>query len=234
MPASAYATAFLQRLTDAYESHRDEARAVAMAAYMRDQFPFLGIPTPARARLDRQAAQGLGPPAEPELIAVAHACWRRPEREYQYAACALLRRHVRRCSAGFLPTAERLLTAKSWWDTVDDLAQNVVGPLVGAHPQLTATMDRWIGHENAWLVRAAILHQQRYKGQTDVERLLRYCLARADDHRFFVRKAIGWALREYSKTDADAVIGFVREHEHELSGLSKTEALKWLARRGPG
>ena len=202
-----------------------------MAAYMRDQFAFVGIPSPGRVAIEREVMAGLPPPGERDLVAFALACWKRPEREYQYAACGYLQRHVRGCSSAFIDTAERLITTKSWWDTVDELAQSVVGPLVAAHPELRTTMDRWIDADDFWLARSAILHQNHCKARTDPDVLFGYCLRRAADPEFFIRKAIGWALREYSKTDADAVVRFVREHD-ELSGLSRTEALKWLHRRG--
>lgn len=106
-----------------------------------------------------------------------------------------------------------------------------VGPLVRANPLLRKTMDDWISSENFWLARTAILHQLHYKKETDADRLFSYCLRRAADTEFFIRKAIGWALREYSKTDAQAVRQFVRNHP-ELSGLSTREAMKWIERGG--
>jgi 3-methyladenine DNA glycosylase AlkD len=93
-------------------------------------------------------------------------------------------------------------------------------------------MDAWIRHDDIWLARTAIIHQLHCKSATDADRLFDYCLRRAHDSDFFIRKAIGWALREYSKTDASAVRRFVREHDVELSGLSKREALKWIERGG--
>jgi 3-methyladenine DNA glycosylase AlkD len=166
------------------------------------------------------------------MVTFALGCWKRPEREYQYVACGYLRRHVVRCSPAFIETAERLILTKSWWDTIDELSQNVVGPLVADHGELRTTMDRWIDADDVWLARSAILHQNRFKTRTDSNLLFSYCLHRAADREFFIRKAIGWALREYSKTDADAVIEFVRANGAALSGLTKTEALKWLRRQG--
>ena len=160
----------------------------------------------------------------------AEACWLQPEREWQYVACGYLRRHVAAASPAFIATARQLVTTKSWWDTVDTLASHTVGPLVRAHPTLGDVMDDWIRSDNHWLARTAILHQLGAKAATDADRLFRYCAARATDTEFFVRKAIGWALREYSKTDGPAVRRFVREHP-DLSGLSRREALKWLERR---
>jgi 3-methyladenine DNA glycosylase AlkD len=222
--------ALLERLTATYEANADATRAVAMCAYMRGQFEFLGIATPARRALDREVVAGLAPPSEPELRNVAVACFALEPREYQYFACDYLRRHVARCSPRFLTTARRLVTTRSWWDTVDALATRTVGTLVLVHRDLATTMDRWVDDRDIWLARTAIIHQLMYKDRTDADRLFGYCLARAGSTEFFLRKAIGWALREYSKTDAVAVRRFVRDHDRDLSELSKREALKWLAR----
>jgi 3-methyladenine DNA glycosylase AlkD len=100
--------------------------------------------------------------------------------------------------------------------------------MVDRHPALVSTMDEWAREENLWLVRTALLHQLRHKEATDSERLFRYCLLRADHPDFFIRKAIGWALREYAKTAPDRVRAFVRSHEARLSPLSVREALKNL------
>jgi 3-methyladenine DNA glycosylase AlkD len=218
----------LQRLEDAFEAHRDVARAEAMASYMRNQFEFYGIGSPERSALLRRAAEGLGTPTESDLATFAAACWARPEREFQYAAVAYVRRHVKRCSAAFLQVAEELVTTRSWWDTVDELAQHVVGPLVASHPELHGTLDLWIESPNVWLARTAILHQNRFGEDTDAERLFAYCRRRAGDSDFFIRKAIGWALREYAQVDSSAVLAFVTAESHTLAPLSRREAFKHL------
>jgi 3-methyladenine DNA glycosylase AlkD len=219
------------RLRLAFEAEADADRAVAMAAYMRDQFRFLGLPTPLQRRLARNALAGLPKPTEEQLVGVTAALWSLVEREYQYAACDYAIRHVRVCGAGFLGHARTLITTKSWWDTVDALATRVVGPLVSAHPALVDAMVGWIGDDDIWLARTAILHQMHYRTSTDADLLFGFCLRRAADREFFIRKAIGWALREYSKTDPAAVTSFVDHHRAELSPLSCREALKWLDRR---
>ena len=218
----------LERLTQVYPAGADPARVPAMRAYMRDQFPYLGISNPQRLPLTAQVLAGLDPPGEADLRDVALACWKLPEREYQYFACGWLRRHIDRCTPRILPTVRRLITARSWWDTVDTLAADTVGPLVRRYPQLVSTMDEWIGDDHLWLARTAILHQLTYKGDTDQERLFRYCLLQSGHRDFFIRKAIGWALRQFARTDPDAVRAFVRDHAGELSPLSVREASKHL------
>jgi 3-methyladenine DNA glycosylase AlkD len=217
--------ALVERFRRAVEVARDPVRAVGMGAYMRDQFPFAGIPLPALAAIYRDATAGLPPPAgEAEVAAVVLACWDLPEREYQHLGCAHVRRHTGLLGPAFVPVLERLVTTKSWWDTVDDLATHVAGPLVAAHPEVRSVMDRWIGADDRWLARVAILHQERWKGRTDAALLFDYCLRRAGDTDFFIRKATGWALRSYAKVEPDAVAAFLAEHGQRLSGLSRREA----------
>jgi len=227
-PRTALADGFLHALTAGFEPARDRAKAAAMSAYMRDQFKFFGIQKPDRERITRAAAAGFDDPTQTDLAAVALGAWARDEREYQYAAVWYLRRNIDGCGPGFLDIVRRLIINRSWWDTVDDLAANVVGPLVSAHPDLRATLDRWVDGDDLWLARTAILHQLKYGDETDPEVLFDYCLRRAGDPDFFARKAIGWALRQYARTDPDAVAAFVADHDPALSPLSKREALKHL------
>jgi 3-methyladenine DNA glycosylase AlkD len=219
------------RLVSSFEAHRDAERAAAMSAYMRHQFPFVGIPTPQRRLLQRAAARNLSPPESSVLTDTVEALWAMPEREYQYAAVDLASRYVGLCGPDLIVTTRALITTKSWWDTVDALAGHVVGPLVLAHPQLISVMDEWIDAAEMWLVRTAILHQLTFKHRTDTGRLFDYCLRRGDHADFFIRKAIGWSLREYSKTDVKAVRAFVADNDGRLSPLSKREALLWSTGR---
>ncbi|MGW0818200.1 DNA alkylation repair protein [Streptomyces viridiviolaceus] len=225
-PRSPLADTVLERLTAHYAAAADPERALAMRAYMKDVAPFLGLATPERRALSRSVLKGTPAPDEADCTAIALRCWRLPEREYHYFAVDLLCRHARHCSSGLLPVVRHLLTTVPWWDTVDPLAAHVVGTLVAADRRLTADMDAWIAGDDLWLARAALLHQLRYKERTDTGRLFDYCLRRSQDGGFFVRKAVGWCLREYAKTDPDAVRGFVAEHGHALAPLSVREALR--------
>jgi 3-methyladenine DNA glycosylase AlkD len=216
----------VDRLRERLAAVADPERAKAMAAYMRHQFPFLGVPSPT-LKLALRAAQP-GRLGQPELTAVSRRLWLLPEREYQYAACSLLARFVKGCGPDFIDVARDLVVTRSWWDTVDTLASHTVGTLVQHHPRLVTTMDEWIGSENIWLARTAILYQLRYKEATDVDRLFRYTLKKADHKDFFMRKAIGWALRQYAWTAPETVRAFVVAHEAKFSGLTRREALKNL------
>jgi 3-methyladenine DNA glycosylase AlkD len=226
------------RIAVALARRADADRAGPMARYMRDQFPFLGVMAPAQRDAWREVAADL-PRALPEPVVVeaALALWGRPEREHQYLACTLVNRHATvparapGATPAVLDTVEGLLTTKPWWDTVDSLATHAVGALVARHRELRPRMDVWLAGEDRWLVRSALLHMNGWKAATDADWLFAACLARADHSDFFVRKAIGWALREHSKVDERAVVAFVAAHGDELSPLSRREALMWLERR---
>ena len=228
---SALPEALVARLVTSFSAERDAQRAGPMAAYMRDQFAFLGIASTRRRELSREVTAGLPVPTEDELAEIACRCWALEQREYQYFACDYVRRHVKRCSAAFLQVLRELVVAKSWWDTVDSLA-HAVGALVLAHPELRAEMDRWIDDANLWVVRVALIHQLDMKGRTDTRRLFDYCERRSAETDFFVRKAIGWALRQHAKTDPAAVRAFVEDHGAALSNLSRREAMKGLPTKG--
>ncbi|GAA3490735.1 DNA alkylation repair protein [Streptomyces cremeus] len=227
-PGGALADTVMARLTTEYPAAADPARAAQAAAYMKHIAPFLGIPTPERRALSRTVLAGTPRPDEADCTEIALRCWALPEREYHYFAVDYVREHAGRLSSGFLPTARHLITTTSWWDTVDLLAAHVVGALVAADPGLKRVMDDWIGDDDPWVARTALLHQLRFRAATDSGRLFAYCERRAAHPDFFLRKAIGWCLREYAKTDPAAVRAFVDAHRDTLSPLSVREALRNL------
>lgn len=206
----------------------DAERAPAMAAYMKDHFEFLGVASPARKSAQKPLLRAARAYVIDDVLDVADRCWAADEREFQYVGADLLRAQANRLRPGDLHRLRTLVTSKSWWDTVDALAAHPVGTIVADHRELQSTMDEWIESENMWLARTAILHQLRWRAETDERRLFGYAERRAADTEFFIRKAIGWALREYAKIAPDAVRAFVQSHEHELSGLTRREALKHL------
>ncbi|MEU7584022.1 DNA alkylation repair protein [Streptomyces sp. NPDC041068] len=228
VPRSDLADTVVERLVASYSAAADPERAAQMKAYMKDVAPFLGLTSPERRDLARAVLAGTPRPDEADCAALALRCWELPEREYAYFAVDYLRRHVKRCSSGFLPVARHLVTTHSWWDTVDLLAAHVVGGLVAADPELRSVMDEWIEDDNLWVARTALLHQLRHKTATDTDRLFAYCVRQSGHPDFFIRKAIGWCLREYAKTDPDAVRAFVEAERGRLAPLSVREALKNL------
>ncbi len=212
---------------------RLEAVAVAqdaepMAAYMQHHAPFLGVKTPARRAQSKPMLLEAAAWSASELLDVADALFAEPEREFHQVACDLLRRWAKKLASDDLDRIRRVIQTKSWWDTVDALAVHVLGSVIRVDRTLQADMDDWIDDQDMWLARSAILHQLMWKEDLDAERLFRYCDLRAGDTEFFIRKALGWALRQHARTDPEAVALYVHENADRLSGLTKREALKHL------
>ena len=208
----------------------DAQQAVPMRAYMLDQFAFLGI----RATPRRQALSGLpklNTWSAHDLLALADTLWATPEREFQYVAIDLLSKYHRQLGLDSVPQLLELVQRKSWWDTVDGLA-GVVGDIVlrarATEPDAQQLMDACLIHPYLWVWRIAMLHQLGWKAQTDQERLFRYALALAGETDFFIRKAIGWALRDHARAQPEAVRRLLAEHAEKFSGLTRREAGKHL------
>lgn len=195
---------------------------------MKHRFAFAGVASPVRKKLQRpllRAARAVGPDS---ILEVAEELWECDEREFHYVGADMLRAQASKLRPDDLDRIRALLQTNSWWDTVDSLASYSVGGMVAQHHELVSFMDEWIDDDDFWIARSAILHQIRYKDATDGDRLFTYVDKRAADTEFFIRKALGWALREYAKIAPERVRRFVGAREETLSGLTKREALKHL------
>lgn len=222
---------YLRPLLAACERQADPDRAAPMAKYMRGRFSFLGIPSPARRDILRAFLAEHGLPETADLEAIARDLWALSQREYQYCAMDLLQRMRKRTLPAFIDCIEHLLVTKSWWDTVDGLASHAVGGHFKRFPHLRDQyVNKWRASEDFWLRRTTLLFQLKYKGTTDVGLLFDLVRENLGSDEFFINKAIGWALREYSKTDSEAVITFVQQTP--LAPLSEREAFKWLQAKG--
>jgi 3-methyladenine DNA glycosylase AlkD len=221
--------AVVSQIVKAFAPLADETRAAPMAKYMRDQFPFLGITAPQRDTLLKPIIKGWKPADQSELSEVALLLWAYPEREYQYAASRIVTKYAGKVEPIILATIVKCAQDRSWWDTVDELAR-AVGSVVFAHPHTVKTVEPWVTNEDFWLARLAILHQLGYGTDTDLDRLSRLCLARAHDPEFFIRKGIGWALRDASYTHPQWVGLFIESHADQLSPLTRKEGMKAIER----
>jgi 3-methyladenine DNA glycosylase AlkD len=147
----------------------------------------------------------------------------------KYLAIGAAQRHRRFITPGAMPLYRRLIVEGAWWDLVDGVASDLVGTVLLDHRAATTpVLRRWLHHDDLWLRRSAIISQLNHKTATDAAFLFECCSARAHETEFFMRKAIGWALRQYARTDPEAVRRFVAEQGDKLSGLSRREALKHL------
>ena len=216
---------FLKSIQEELPPLGDKQTAYGAAAYMKNISQFLGVKTPERRALVKKIAKELPKPSSDELGMTARALWRLDRREYQYCAYDLIAIFNDCADKNFLKDhVEYLITHKSWWDTVDALGTSAVSPLTVKFPSLKL-MNEWNKSQNMWLNRAAIQHQRGRKYDTDVELLIRFCDDHSDDERFFIAKAIGWALRDLAHFDRPTVTRFLSEHP-ELSRVAVREALK--------
>jgi 3-methyladenine DNA glycosylase AlkD len=216
----------LEILTKLYEDHRNEENAVPMKKYMKDHFPFLGMKSPLRKELERQFFKETEILKEPFCKDFVIGLWEKNEREYQYTAITYIGKFLKKLQKDDLLFLEDLITTKSWWDSVDSIAP-LVGELVKKFPEVVEeTINHWSVHENMWLKRTSILFQLKYKDQTNEKILFQYILENADSKEFFIQKAIGWALREYSKTNRESVKRFIEGNQ--LAPLSVREGSKYL------
>ncbi|MBK8504386.1 MAG: DNA alkylation repair protein [Saprospiraceae bacterium] len=215
-------------LADIFQAHADPDRAKSMRAYMKNQFQYYGISSPLRRSLCRDYFQIDQYPTTVELPELVDQLWQYDEREMQYVGADLIRRLVKKQPAAFIDVLENLILRKSWWDTVDALSIDA-GTLMLRHPQLQPdTTNRWVNSEHLWLKRAAVIHQLKYKDATDWELLQDYILQVCQSKEFFLRKAAGWALREFSKTNPAQVKSFLGKHRDKLSGLTVREGSKYV------
>ncbi|MGK5041000.1 DNA alkylation repair protein [Janthinobacterium sp. GB1R12] len=216
-------------LKAALEAVAEPGRAGPMQAYMRGQFVFLGVAAPQRRLAARGLLAGLKGVGAEVLLEHAQLLWQQPEREYQHVALDMLALHRRQLGVEHLPGLLGLARQRAWWDSVDGMA-GIVGEVLQAERQrgghAHAHMDGALRHGDFWLRRIAMLHQLGWRGDTDAAWLFDAALALAHEDEFFIRKAIGWALRDYARHAPTEVLAFATEHRQRLSPLSYREALK--------
>ena len=208
----------LQNLANA-----DDARA--MKAYMRSRFEFLGVKTPARRKAAKAFFKKHGG-ADIDWRFVRQA-WEHPFREMQYAALDYLETRKNLLRPGDLPQLKKLAQTKSWWDTIDFL-DRLAGGIIAGFPETRPVILQWSRDEDIWLRRLAIDHQLLRKDQTDQHLLEQILVNNLNQTEFFINKAIGWALRDYSKTNPEWVKNFIRQHHGKMAPLSIRAASKYL------
>lgn len=218
-------TSYIKSLEDLFSQSANPDNAFYMKKYMKDKFEYFGIQTRPRRELTKPFLKKDTLPTIENLDVLIRELWAKPQREFQYFGIELVEKYSKQLNKNNLPLIEFMVTNKSWWDTVDGIATRVVGDLFRNYPELIIPVTKkWMASDNLWLQRTSILFQLKYKSLTDIDLLFKFIKTLEGSKEFFINKAIGWALREYSKTDPQIVIKFV--NSHNLAPLSKREAMK--------
>lgn len=215
----------LKALITLFEEHADKRQAPAMEAYMKGISPFLGIKKPIRAAVSKELMSTLVKSGDLNDIEFVRSLWLKPYREYHYFAMEFAEKKKLFKQEEAIVLFEWMITTKSWWDTVDFLASHLVAKYFKQHPEREEEIiHRWIDSDHMWLNRSAMIYQIFYGEKTNEERMVRAILTHISSKEFFLRKAMGWALRQHAKVNPLFVRNFVGTHE--FSGLTIREALK--------
>lgn len=213
------------RLTQA----ADLEMAPAMQAYMKTDMPFYGVQKAGRTGILRDLVREYRPDTADSYRNLVLALWNLDHREEKYIALGVAQHFKAHIVPAQIGLYRRLIVEGAWWDLVDVVANHLIRQLVVGYPDESwPVVDGWIGDDDMWLRRTALICQVGAKDHTDPARLFAFCAARAHENEFFIRKAIGWALRDYARTDPAAVAAFLNAHLGELSGLSYREGSKHI------
>lgn len=218
---------YLEELELLFSAHTNETIAIQQSAYMRNQFSYYGIKSPQRRQLTMTLLSKHRLPPKNQIEHLLHELWIREERDYQLFGLDLACKYKRNIDHDDLALFEFMIVNKSWWDTVDFIATHLVGTYFKQYPDLRLDkINEWLQSGNIWLQRSALIYQLKWKNQIDTQ-ILAHCIdTLTPTKEFFINKAIGWILREYSKTNPDWVVMFVETHE--LHSLSQREALRLM------
>ncbi|UZR92302.1 DNA alkylation repair protein [Chondrinema litorale] len=217
---------YLTNITEIFSENGNAKIAVQQSEYLKNKFDFYGLKSPLRKTLIKNFFLVEGYPPIEFIEVTIKSAYQYSQREMHYFAIEIAEKQKKYFNAKSLELIKWLIETNSWWDTVDLIASHLVGYLVKKYPELITVMDNWVESENMWIRRSALLFQLSYKQETDTERLFNYCTKLSGEKEFFIRKAVGWVLRQYAKTNPDKVIEFV--NEQPLSNLSRKEALKHI------
>lgn len=203
------------------------SKVVEMKRYMKGRFDFYGVQRDERDTIVRKHLEEFGLPGNETHDLVIRRLWNADQRELQYIALEILYRTQKAAPAERITLYEELVVTRSWWDTVDMIAQKLIGPHLKSNTDLISErVESWRRADDIWLNRTAILFQNRYRGDTDFALLSSLAEQFAGNSEFFIQKAIGWSLRQYAKIDPAAVVDLT--DSIPLSSLARREALKHI------
>jgi 3-methyladenine DNA glycosylase AlkD len=205
----------------------NKENAQAMAAYMKTSMPFYGVKAPDRRPLAKEAIKAYPIQNQNEFLQVVEELWNQSHREEKYIAIDIARSHPQYVNPAAFSLFEKMIRDGAWWDFVDDIAIHLIGTILMKYPSaIWPILEKWSNDSNLWIRRTVIICQNKFKKKTDQKRLLFFCLQRSHEKEFFIKKAIGWALREYARTEPQMIYEFIEKNKEHLSRLSYKEAVK--------
>jgi 3-methyladenine DNA glycosylase AlkD len=213
----------------AFKKAANPEEAPAMQSYMKSDMPFHGLKSAVRKEIYKEVFKKYKIDDDAEYETIIRELWDAKYREERYAAISFAVRQKEFHTLEMLPLYRMLIISGAWWDHVDGIAADLINPLLKKFPlEMKEILKQWIKDDDLWIRRTAILSQLRFKSDTDYEMLFDFCMRCLHEKSFWIRKAIGWALREYSKHEPDKVRMFVNENHEAMSGVSLKEASKYI------
>ena len=213
------------------KKHANPKNVAPMQAYMKTNMPFYGVKSPVQNKIVAEVKRLFPISNQKEYNEIITKIWSLPHRENKYISIKLARKWKQYITLDALPVYEKMIREGQWWDFVDHIANGLIGVLLANNRMvMTEILDKWIKDDNLWIRRSAILAHLKHKENTDQDKLFDYCKQCSHEDEFFMQKAIGWVLREYSKTEPEIVYSFIEVNEDLLSKLSKREGMKHISK----
>ena len=208
-----------------FKKLKNDKKAIEMSAYMKNKFAFLGISASPRKQIENKIFKSVA--KENIDFKFTDKCYKNKYREFQYAAIDYLNFKKEYLNISHIEILKNYILTKSWWDTIDHLDQ-IVGDIALRDERVNEILLNWSLDENIWLRRIAIDHQILRKEKTNAELLEKIIINNLNQKEFFINKAIGWSLRDYSKTNPKWVRDFIKRHKNSMNNLSIREASKYI------
>ena len=221
---------YLQKVIAFFQESGNPEIAEGQMNYMRNKFEYYGVKAPGWVKFSKEIMKSEGVYQNEELKEFVRLCLNEEHREIHYFGIQMVEKVTKKEDEDFIEFLEELILTHSWWDSVDWISKMVGWHFMRFPHQISSVTERWISTDNIWLQRMAIIFQRYKNFPTDERMLFDYILRAKSSEEFFIQKGIGWALRDYSKENPEAVIEFI--NDNQLKPLSKREGLKWIKKNG--
>jgi len=217
------------KIREDLKQSQDSDNAKAMQKYMKSTMPYRGVKSAPQKKIYQQAFKEFPVETQPQYSLIIKELWNAIYREERYAAIRLAKKYSKFQTLEMLPLYRMMIETGAWWDLVDTIAIDLIGNLLREYNnEMTGVMYEWIEDDDLWIRRTAILSQLKFKKNTNQEMLFCFFDKCLDETSFWIRKAIGWSLREFSKTDAHLVRKFYNKEVDRMSGVTKREVVKYI------